>query len=273
MDQWVRVHDAKPSSGGQAPRAARRPPSRERHQLPEGVATEIRSAASAATARHRDVLVQKVEDAAEAYERNRYAEAVRLGKPVTDEVPQVAAVRELVGLAAYRAGRWREAVRQLDAYGELTGEVDYVPLVMDCHRALGRPRKVADLFTDLRQQSPSADTLSEARLVAAGSLADQGDLAGAISLLTGAGAAKTLRNPADRHLRQWFALADLYERAGDVPRARELYLRVQQVDRDAYGVRDRLDALGGTRVRKRAAPARGATAGRTRGPKGGVAPR
>jgi tetratricopeptide (TPR) repeat protein len=190
---------------------------------------------------------------------------------VADEAPRVAALRELVGLAAYRAGRWREAVRQLDAYLELTGDVDYVPLVMDCHRALGRPRKVADLFTDLRQQSPSADVLSEARLVAAGSLADRGDLAGAISLLTGAGAAKVLRNPAPRHLRQWFALADLYERAGDVPRARELYLRVQQVDHDAYGVRERLEALGGARPRSR--PAARRTPDRPRGQKGGGAPR
>lgn len=253
-DQWVRT-DVSGTRATPARTAAPRT-ARGKVTLPEGVVREIRSAAAGATARHREVLVDKVQGAAEAYERGRYPDAVRLGKPVADEVPEVAAVRELVGLAAYRSGRWREAIKQLDAHRKLTGEVDYAALVMDCHRALGRPRRVATLFTDLRQHSPSAETLAEARLVAAGSLADQGDLNGAISLLTGAGAAKSLRNPAPRHLRQWFALADLYERAGDVPRARELYLRVQQFDREAYGVEERLDALGGGRSRRRTSTAR-----------------
>jgi hypothetical protein len=68
-----------------------------------------------------------------------------------------------------------------------------------------------------------------------------------------------------RHIRQWYLLADLYERAGDVPRARELFERVLRVDREAYDVADRLVGLGpvrkprsGPRVRptpKSAAPA------------------
>ena len=32
---------------------------------------------------------------------------MRAIKPVADEAPGVAAVRELAGLAAYRCGRWR----------------------------------------------------------------------------------------------------------------------------------------------------------------------
>jgi len=212
--------------------------------LPPEVAADIRRAADTATAHHREVLVGKMEDAVAAYDRNRFQDAVRLGKQVAAEAPAVPAVRQLVGLAAYRAGKWREAIRQLEAYGELTDEVDEVPALMDSYRAVGRPKKVADLWTDLRQRSPEPEVLAEARIVAAGTLGDRGDLPGAIDLLVAAGAAKALRNPSDRHVRQWYALADLYERAGDLPKARELFLRVVRAEPDAYDVVARLDALG-----------------------------
>ena len=53
-----------------------------------------------------------------------------------------------------------------------------------------------------------------------------------------------MRNPAERHLRQWYVLGDLTERSGDLPKARELFLRVAAVDPDAYDVAQRLDSLG-----------------------------
>jgi predicted TPR repeat methyltransferase len=66
-------------------------------------------------------------------------------------------------------------------------------------------------------------------------------------MLASAGASKSLRNPSPRHVRQWYLLADLYERAGDVPRAREFFERVQRVDPEAYDVTERLRALGAER--------------------------
>ena len=110
-------------------------------------------------------------------------------------------------------------------------------------------------------QSPSVEVLTEARLVVGGVLADGGDLDGAISLLAGAGAGKALRNPADRHVRQWYALGDLYERAGDLPRARELFERVAMADPEAYDVLERLDSLGPVRGRSRPPRSDSATRG------------
>jgi tetratricopeptide (TPR) repeat protein len=115
---------------------------------------------------------------------------------------------------------------------------------MDCQRALHKPKKVAELWSELRQSSPDPDVLAEGRIVAAASLADTGDLNGAISMLASAGASKALRNPSDRHIRQWYLLADLYERAGDLPRAREYFERVLRADAQAYDVADRLRGLG-----------------------------
>ena len=50
-----------------------------------------------------------------AYERDRYTEALRITKALVDEVPGSASARELHGLVCYRLGRWRDAVRHLEA--------------------------------------------------------------------------------------------------------------------------------------------------------------
>ena len=121
---------------------------------------------------------------------------------------------------------------------------------MDCQRALGHPRSVKKLYDRLRGMSPEPDVLAEARIVYAGALADAGNYTEAIAVLVGEGGAKVLRNPSSRHIRQWYTLADLYDRAGDLPAAREWFGRVFQAEPDAYDVRDRLEALGTGRPKK-----------------------
>jgi tetratricopeptide (TPR) repeat protein len=162
-------------------------------------------------------------------------------------------------LASYRSAKWRDAVRHLQAHAALTDSGEHLPILMDCQRALRKPKKVADLWAQLRQSSPEPDVLAEGRIVAAASRAEGGDLQGAIAMLATAGATKALRNPSNRHVRQWYLLADLYERAGDVPRARELFERVLRVDREAYDVADRLAGLGPVR-KPRPSRARAGTA-------------
>ena len=44
-------------------------------------------------------------------------------------------------------------------------------------------------------------------------------------------------------VRLWYALADLYERAGDVPRARALFEQVRKFDAEFADVAERLAAL------------------------------
>lgn len=215
-----------------------------RPTLPPEVATEIRNAADIATKAHKERLVEQAEAAFSSYERGRFQDALRQIKPVVAETPGVAAVQELTGLAAYRSGRWREAARHLQAFGDMTDVTNHLPELMDCQRALRKPNKVAQLWTELRQSSPEPDVLAEGRIVAASSLAETGDLNGAIAMLATAGASKNLRNPAERHLRQWYVLADLYERAGDIPRAREYFERVRRNDPEAYDVTERLRGLG-----------------------------
>ncbi|HMK63686.1 MAG TPA: tetratricopeptide repeat protein, partial [Acidimicrobiales bacterium] len=113
-----------------------------------------------------------------------------------------------------------------------------------CQRALGRRRKVSELWEELRAVSPDVDVLAEGRLVLAAQLADLGDLQAATDLLLSAGAGRNLRHPAERHVRQWYMLADLAERSGDLPRARQLFARVVEADPELADAAARLAALG-----------------------------
>jgi hypothetical protein len=47
----------------------------------------------------------------------------------------------------------------------------------------------------------------------------------------------------EHHVRVWYALADLYERAGEIPKARELFLRVRRHDAAFSDVAERLASL------------------------------
>ncbi|MHB1517113.1 MAG: tetratricopeptide repeat protein [Acidimicrobiales bacterium] len=240
----------------------RRSPSRT--ELPADLARELASAAGADWGLLSERVTERMLSGIGAYERERYRDAARMLKTVVDAVPNAPSARELLGLSQYHQGHWKVASVNLEAYAALTGSVDQHPVRMDCQRALGRPRRVESLFAELRQGSPDPEVLSEGRLVLAGTRADLGDLGAAITLLVEAGAGRMVRGPADRHLRQWYVLADLMERSGDMVRARELFSRVQSFEPDAYDVRERLEPLGRTpnarsRARRPAKPPAGAS--------------
>ena len=58
---------------------------------------------------------------------------------------RVGVVREACGIAAYRTGRWAEALSELRAARRMTGRDDYLPIMADCERALGRPDRALAL--------------------------------------------------------------------------------------------------------------------------------
>jgi len=201
-------------------------------------------------------VAERLAAAASAYERDRYQDALRMTRSVIAMVPRSASALELHGLVCYRLGRWRDALRYLVSAAELVGaDESQIPVLMDCHRALRHNKKVRTLWKELRASSPPADVLVEGRLVLAAMLRDEGKLDEAIAELTGAGAARALAHPSDRHIRQWYLLADLYDRAGDIPRAREFFARVVEADPELADAAERLAGLG--RPGRRKAPGRG----------------
>jgi tetratricopeptide (TPR) repeat protein len=144
-------------------------------------------------------------------------------------------------LILYRLGRWRSAAKELREFHALSGSYDQHPVIADCERAMGRHDRVRVLWDEIRRAGVDREVLVEGRLVMAGTLADEGNFEEAIELLRLEG--KLRRNPDLAHLRQWYALADLYERAGDLSRARELFARIAQVAPDVLDAPERLAAL------------------------------
>ena len=241
--QWVR--DDTPVT----PKKTKGEVGKKPYALPADIAAEIRRSFTG-SAYQRERLVSFMTDAAQAYDRHRYEEALRLAKNVALSVPSVASAQELAGLAAYRAERFAMARKFLRAAFELSGDGQHLPQVMDCERAARRYSLVKSTFQQLVDSEPTPDVLAEGRIVLASALADQSKFQEAIDLLNAGGAAKILRNPSGRHLRMWYTLADVYDRAGDAAAARELFARVVAVDPEAYDAYTRLEELGGTTVRK-----------------------
>jgi tetratricopeptide (TPR) repeat protein len=208
-------------------------------KLPEQVADDLHTMLG--TRRGGKVAVV-LNEAAKAFERERFTETARILRPLIEEAPDSPAVRELFGLACYREGKWAEAIRHLEVFVELTGSDEQHPVLADAHRALKHYGQVANLWEELSQSSPSAHLVAEGRIVMAGSLADQGKLLEAIALIE-RGSIES-KKPKDHHLRLWYCLADLYERAGDIPRARDRFQRIMAIDTSYVNVPERLANLG-----------------------------
>jgi tetratricopeptide (TPR) repeat protein len=209
-----------------------------RRSLPRPVVDELRAAYGEAQGER---VAERLADASYAYERERYGEALRVLQKLRREAPDSPAVIELYGLTLYRLGEWRKAAEQIELFRRLTGSYDQHPVLADCYRAMGRYKEAEALWDELRRASPGGDLVAEGRIVAAECRADQGDLAGAIKLLRDS--LRPVKRAEARHLRQWYALADLYDRSGDLPQARELFERVASVDAEAFDVRGRLRSL------------------------------
>jgi len=186
-------------------------------------------------------LEARLKHASRAFRRERFEEARRLLRPLAEAAPSAETVRELLGLTYYRLGKWKLAISELEAFRDLSGSTEQHPVLADCYRALGRHAKVDELWDELRRVSPSAALVAEGRIVYAGSLADRGELSDAITALEAS--RPPSRHPQPHHLRVSYALADLYERAGDIPKARHLFGIVAAANPDLGDVEARVRAL------------------------------
>jgi tetratricopeptide (TPR) repeat protein len=219
-------------------RTRKAPPSQRRRLRSTEASEELRQLAGRGASR----AVQELARAAEAVGAGHERDAARILRPLRDAYPDAAAVRELLGLVHYRLGQYSAAAKELGHFADLTGSVEQHPVLMDCARAQKKYAKVASLWEELAASSPSAALVSEGRIVMAGSLADRGRLRDAVAMLERRAA--NVKRPLEHHLRVWYALADLYERTGDLPRARELFDRVRKADPAFADVAERLLALG-----------------------------
>jgi tetratricopeptide (TPR) repeat protein len=212
---------------------------RRRRRLPADVVDELERVAGT---KRLPAVERRVRDGRTAFEAERYRDAAGILSRLATELPDAASVRELLGLTYYRMGRWKLAAAELEAYRTLTGAFDEHPVLADCYRAMRRWKAVEELWGELREASPSAELVMEGRIVAAGALADRGRFDEAIATMRPA--AGEARRVQDHHLRAWYVLGDLYDRAGDPTSAATYFRRVLRHDATFADVPERLAALG-----------------------------
>jgi tetratricopeptide (TPR) repeat protein len=187
-------------------------------------------------------LSERLAQASEALDRERFQEARRIASSIAKEAPTVAAAHEIAGLANYRMGLYKQAVAALQAAQDLHANPALLPVIADCQRAQGRWAAVDLVWQEIKATSPSQDVMAEGRIVAAGALADQGDLRGALGLMEPA--TKRPKVVRDFNLRQWYVIADLYDRLGDPISARRWFAAVAEHDDEFADVTARLRTLG-----------------------------
>jgi tetratricopeptide (TPR) repeat protein len=143
---------------------------------------------------------------------------------------RVAVVREALGLAAYAAGDYALALAELRAVKRITGDPSHVPLMADCERGLGRPRKALDLLAEMPADGVEDAARIEALIVEAGARRDLGqpDMAVVILRVPALNARRT--EPWLARLR--YAYADALESVGRTDDAHKWFTRAAEVDTD-----------------------------------------
>lgn len=147
---------------------------------------------------------------------------------------RVAPVREAAGIAAYLDGDYAEAIAELRTVRRMTGSDEYVPMLADSERGLGRPQRALELVKEVDQRKVDPATRVELTLVAAGARADLGQVDAALVLLAIPELTKLPKGSPRARLQ--YAYADLLERVG---RDEEAWLWMQRAaDSDVDGATD-----------------------------------
>ena len=95
-------------------------------------------------------------------------------------------VREAVAETAYASGRYDVALQEFRALRRMTGTQDFLPVMADCERALGRPQIALKLAKESHRYEVEPALQIEMVIVEAGARADLGQHAEALRVLTAA---------------------------------------------------------------------------------------
>ncbi|MBV9446801.1 MAG: tetratricopeptide repeat protein [Streptosporangiaceae bacterium] len=157
---------------------------------------------------------------------------------------RVGIVREVSGIAAYRTERWAEALSELRAARRLTGSDEYLPVMADSERALGRLDRALALIREADPARLDRATQIELRIVESGVRRDQG-LADAAVLVLQVPELTSAR-PRPWSARLFYAYADALLAAGREEEARDAFARAAAADpQGETDAAERLDELDG----------------------------
>jgi tetratricopeptide (TPR) repeat protein len=142
---------------------------------------------------------------------------------------RLAVVRESAGYAAYRAGHYEIALKELRAAHRISGDVSMWPVMADCERGLGRPLKALNLAGSDEVKRLAKPEEIEMRIVASGARRDLGELDAAVITLT----CKELKTENEEWaVRLRYAYADALHTAGRKEEAMEWFGKCAAIDHD-----------------------------------------
>lgn len=207
--------------------------------LPSPVVAEIRNLVRGPRA---DAVLTHLELAVDLLGRGLPGKAVveaETAKKLTSRAP---VVREVLGLAYYELKRYRDALKEFQAYRRITGREDQNHLAADCHRALGEPGKALPLVkAELAAEDVAPPAKAEAAVVGASALADQGNYTQALAMLRRVRTRADIGRPQD--LRVWYVTGDILAREGRPLEAAEQFRKIIAHDADAFDAAERLADL------------------------------
>ena len=174
----------------------------------------------------------------------RHAEAARR------RAARLPVVREAAAETAYAAGHWDIALSEFRALRRMTGTDDFLPVMADCERALGRPQAAIKIAKEARHKQLEPALAIEMLIVEAGARADLGQQPEARRLLHQAILDLDDRRAAQLGLpaaRLYYAYADVLEQTDRPADARQWFDRAARLDAegdtDADERRDLLDGM------------------------------
>jgi hypothetical protein len=159
------------------------------------------------------------EDPKTAYEHTLAARA---------RASRLAVVREAVGEAAYAAGEYAEALSELRAAKRMNGAQDYIAIMADCERALGRPDRALALVKNANTEKFAPALIAELTIVEAGARLDRKEIDAALRTLENAHINSKSREPWVARLR--YAYADALLVAGRPQDALQWFHRTDAID-------------------------------------------
>ncbi len=155
-------------------------------------------------------------------------------------------VREACAETAYAAADYEAALLEFRALRRMDGSPDYLPVLADCERALGRHQAALRLVAEGERIITDPASRVELRLVQAGVRADMGQRDEAVRLLRHEIEHPRGVVPRQAQARLRYAYADLLLAAGDEPGAREWFSAALRLDPEGQtDALDRLDELDG----------------------------
>jgi len=142
---------------------------------------------------------------------------------------RLAVVRESAGYAAYRAGYYEIALKELRAAHRISGDVSMWPVMADCERGMGRPLKALNLAGSDEVKRLAKPEEIEMRIVASGARRDLGELDAAVITLT----CRELKTETEEWaVRLRYAYADALATAGRGDEAREWFAKCAEIDHE-----------------------------------------